>query len=94
MLILNPHSAGSGYFQNDNRASGGTLEQSDVQTCTHCQAVVLLHKPNSPYGYCRKCDNVLCAHCAKKAETEGCTPFKATIDRLLEENYRRKVSLL
>lgn len=87
LIITHPTKPGDG----EVRILGGEGRanfESAVQTCAHCQAVVELHRKDSPYGFCRKCNAVLCAMCGKKAAVEGCSPFMAAIERYQEEQYR------
>lgn len=87
LIITHPTKPGDGEVRVLGTDGQATFE-SAVQTCSHCQKVVELHRKDSPYGFCRKCNHVLCAGCGKKAVTEGCSPFKAAIDRYLEEQHR------
>jgi ribosomal protein L37AE/L43A len=87
LIITHPNKPGAGHVV-QFKSEGGVGFESDIQTCSHCQAVVEVHRKDVSYGYCRKCDHVLCATCGKKAVTEGCSPFKAAIDRFQEEQYR------
>lgn len=90
MLLGTAFNTNTGELIVDNRPGGGYLYETAIRTCTHCQANIHLHKKDSPYGYCRKCDAPICAHCATKALTEGCTPFKALVDQILEARERAR----
>jgi hypothetical protein len=85
--IGTPHTKGAGYFVNDNTVSGGTLEQADVKTCTHCQAVILMQQwrkvenGKMTGGFCVRCNAPICGQCNKRMATHGCEPFIAKIDR-------------
>jgi len=87
LVITHPTKPGDGELT-ILKSEGQVGFESAVQTCSHCQAVVEIHRKDKPYGYCRKCDHVLCESCARLAVTQGCTPFKALIDRYIEEQYR------
>ena len=87
LIITHPTKPGDGEVR--ILASDGQVGfESAVQTCSHCQRVVELHRKDSPYGFCRKCNHVLCEFCAKKYVSEGCSPFRAEIERFQEEQYR------
>lgn len=52
---------GRGYLMIDNRASGGTLEERDTMTCSHCSCVVVLNpKRVRPRAVCFRCNAYVC----------------------------------
>lgn len=66
----------------DNRASGGTLEESATVTCSHCQRVVVLNPLRTrERHYCRKCDHYICDNPACHFE---CVPIQKIFDDLKE----------
>jgi hypothetical protein len=71
---------GAGYFTNDNRASGGKLEEDDLVGCSHCQAAVRKAEWRMQGGYCRECDSPLCVTCAGTAVKFGCSNFKKLVE--------------
>ena len=79
---------GAGYYTNDNRASGGRLEEDDLVGCEHCQASVKRAEWKMHGGYCRECDSPLCITCAEKAVKFGCDNFKRLVERRWEELQR------
>ena len=70
----------AGYYRNDNRVSGGTLEEDDVKTCPHCQAVILMSKWKAFGGFCRQCNAPVCGNCGKRMEQFGCEPFMKKLE--------------
>lgn len=86
--IGHAYTRNAGYFKNDDRVSGGTLQEDDVKTCTHCQAVILMsqwRKVNAQGkmagGFCNHCNAPICPACTPKFYKEGCTPFIAKLER-------------
>jgi hypothetical protein len=85
--IGTPFARNAGYFRSDDRVSGGRLQEDDVKTCPHCQAVILMRqwrkieagKMNG--GFCQKCNAPLCASCTPKLLSEGCLPYIARLER-------------
>ena len=68
-IIGTPHTRNAGYFRNDDSPSGGKLEEADIQTCPHCQAIINLQKwKQAPVqNFCNRCmkptcDNPNCVH--------------------------------
>jgi hypothetical protein len=53
----------SGYFLNDDRASGGRFEQDDLLGCGHCPRPVKKHKWQAQGGMCYVCGKPLCFAC-------------------------------
>jgi hypothetical protein len=84
-LIGTPHAKGSGYFLNDNTASGGEKVEDDVRTCPHCQAVILMRKWRAYGGFCRQCNAPVCGLCGERMEMFGCEPFL----KILEAQFGR-----
>lgn len=88
-FIGQAHSVNAGYFWNDNTASGGTHEKSDVQSCTHCQRVIIMNEWRAvdrgsgkmSGGFCIKCNAPICAYCNKDFAQNGCVPFIKLIDQ-------------
>lgn len=87
-MIITHRLQGQGYLLNDNRNSGGSKHEADVFGCPHCQAV--LYGEHSHDYWCPKCEAPVCYSCAEKMETQGCSNFMRTIEKLIEENERRK----
>jgi hypothetical protein len=79
----------AGFLSNDNRASGGQLEEDDILGCSHCQALIRKSEWKIKGGYCYQCDQPLCLPCAEKAKRHGCANFKRQIDQQVEQAYRR-----
>lgn len=87
LIITHPTKPGDGEVR--VLASEGQVGfESAVQTCAHCQRAVQLHKKDEPYGFCRKCNHVICEFCAPQYVKEGCSPFMAKIEKYQEEQYR------
>jgi hypothetical protein len=78
-----------GYLINDDRVSGGLLEECDTTWCRHCQWPVRIVKEHGVRkGFvCMKCAGLICVACAAK---ETCEPFFAKVDRWQRERARRR----
>jgi len=72
-----------GHVVNDNRASGGILEEFDSKSCPHCQAVINMTTWKKEGGYCFKCDAPICHPCWGLMQKYGCTPFLRQVDLVL-----------
>ncbi len=83
-IIGTPHTHNAGYFRNDDRPSGGQLAQADIQTCTHCQAVIKMQNWKSDGAWCSKCEAPICGsenpECAGRTAQFGCVPFLKQIE--------------
>ena len=87
ILIGTPHTHNAGYLRNDDRPGGGKLTQADVQTCPHCQAVILMHEWSSgtESHFCTRCFKPTCG--AERCVNE-CQPYIAYIEKILNHDYR------
>mgnify|MGYP001252610740 FL=1 len=68
--------------------SGHHIFESATFTCSHCQAVVVMHPDRSrDRGYCRKCDHLICDGCetAKAVSGGECRSFKRLVDNILND---------
>lgn len=74
-IIGTPHTHNAGYYRNDDRCGGGKLSEADIQTCTHCQAVIKMQEWRVDGAWCAKCSAPICTHCGTRALTYGCEPF-------------------
>ncbi len=83
---------GSGYFRNDDRVSGGELEQDDLIGCGHCPRPVKKHKWQLKGGMCYVCGKPLCFACYEETcKTKQCTGSQEEqIIRAVNEEYRRR----
>ena len=69
---------GRGYLLQDNRASGGTLEEYATLTCAHCGVIVVLNTARTrPRGYCAKCHAYIC-------DDKACSTYCAPVDLCLD----------
>ncbi len=82
----------SGYFSNDDRASGGKLEEDDLLGCGHCPRPVKAHKWKQAGGMCFVCGKPLCFACYEEtSKTKHCTGSQEEqILRAVNEAYHRK----
>lgn len=80
ILIGTPHTRNAGYFMNDDRNSGGTKAEADIQTCPHCQCIIKMQEwRKAPIqNFCIKC---MRPACNDKRECLDCMPFMQKIDR-------------
>jgi hypothetical protein len=86
---------GAGYLFNDDRNSGGKLDEADMVTCPHCEALLRLQdwrkeREQGGGGWCRKCFAPVCGPCLDRMLVFGCEPYLKKIDQAVEENYRRQ----
>ena len=87
IVIGTPFAHNAGYQWNDDTASGGKREQHDVQTCTHCQAVILMQQwrkveeGKMTGGFCMRCNAPICGPCNKAMQHQGCVPFIAKLEK-------------
>lgn len=79
-LIGTPHAKGAGYYCNDDTPSGGQRVEDDVQSCKHCQAVVLMRQWREHGGFCRQCNAPVCGYCSDRMAQYGCEPFLRKIE--------------
>lgn len=95
-IIGTPHTKNAGWLWSDNTASGGKKVEADVQSCTHCQCVILMQEwrkvENGAMngGFCMRCNAPICGPCQTLALTKGCTPFIEFVER--ETDARIKLS--
>jgi hypothetical protein len=89
-FIGTPFTKNAGFQWNDGRASGGALEENDVRTCTHCQAVILMQQwkrvENGAMtgGFCTKCNAPICGPCNKRMQVAGCEPFLQKLEKHID----------
>jgi hypothetical protein len=77
---------GMGYLLNDNRASGGKVEEADLLGCVSCQALIDKKKWQAEGCYDHQLGGPICSTC----ERTGTQNFKQYLDRALQESYRRE----
>lgn len=85
MFIGTSHTKGSGYFINHQNARA---DESDVQTCNHCQKVILVQKEKDSVAVCMGCMKLTCGPCSTRALTHGCEPFMKKLEQYAEDQYR------
>lgn len=90
IVIGTPHTHNAGYYRNDDRPSGGKLAEDDVQTCTHCQAVIKMRKWKDDGAWCGRCEAPICTACAPRLLTHGCEPFLKQLELHVERQIRRR----
>jgi hypothetical protein len=86
---------GAGYFLNDDRASGGKLEQDDLLGCGHCERPVKKYKWTRAGGMCFVCGKPLCFECYEKShKTKQCTgSAEEEIVRIVNEAYHKEQNM-
>ena len=90
IIIGTPHTHNAGYYRNDDRLSGGKLSEADVQTCTHCQAIIKMQEWRQEGAWCHKCSAPICSHCGVRALTYGCEPFLEQLEKYLNSVIKFK----
>jgi hypothetical protein len=84
-IIGTPHAHNAGYYRNDDRCAGGKLSEADIQTCTHCQAIIKMQEWRENGAWCSRCNAPICLFCAKRALTFGCEPFVKKLEQQLKQ---------
>lgn len=89
MHIGTPNRRNAGYLMSNNTAQSQRKVEADVQTCSHCQAVVILGKEGG--NYCGKCSHVVCDQCGARMDKYGCEPFLRKLERAIgaSEQYEK-----
>ena len=78
-----------GALVNDDRVSGGKLDQADILCCAHCQCILRFDQPEKRH-LCRRGGHPICDTCKAKEMVEGCSPFTAFLDQEREKSERRQ----
>lgn len=88
IIVGTPHTKGAGYFVNDKALR--TRQQGDVQTCSHCQGVLIMQQWKDNGAWCGKCMRPICneGECAKQTALYGCVPFLRKIEQYAEAQMR------
>ncbi len=86
--IGTPHLKGAGYFLNNKDLNVSEREEADVQTCSHCQAVIKMQEWKKNGAWCGKCMKPLCLQCGKRAQIFGCEPFIKKLEQIAEKQMR------
>ncbi len=89
---------GAGYLFNDNRSTGGKVEEADIIACPHCEKLISYQEWNKERsqgggptgGWCRQCAAPVCGLCLDRMLVFGCEPFLRKIDQAVDDNYRRQ----
>ncbi len=82
---------GSGYFLNDDRASGGKKVEDDIVGCNHCHKPIKKTDWKMKGGFCTVCDRPLCHSCVERTHRFGCEgPEVLRLERALTELHRRE----
>lgn len=86
VLIGTPHTHNAGYFVNDKNLN--TRQEADVQTCSHCQAIILMQAWKNDGAFCRGCMKPICALCGDRMLTHGCEPFLKRLEMFLDATIK------
>ncbi len=91
MHVLTPHRKGAGYFLNNQGLGAREREEGDVQQCSHCECVLIMHKWKEDGGFCGRCMAPICGPCADRMQTYGCEPALKKIEAAFEHavKYRQ-----
>ena len=87
-FIGTPHTRGAGYFLNNKAEPQKNRQEADVQSCSHCQAVILMQQWKDNGAWCGKCMRPLCVKCGARAAIHGCEPFLKKIEQYAEQQMR------
>lgn len=79
-IIGTPHVHNAGYHRYDGRTHGEGVQENDVQTCPHCQAVIKMQewKKASVQNFCTRC---MKPTCDAKSCVEDCIPYLKILER-------------
>src|ERR1700692_2604905 len=93
-IIGTPHSHHAGYYSAHTRWDTSEM-RDDVQTCPHCQAVILMRTWGEHGGWCSKCAAPICNNPLCVAETArlGCVPFTKKLEAFIESQLSLKQHL-
>jgi hypothetical protein len=86
MRLATPHTRGAGYFANN--IEYGRKQEADVQTCPHCERVILMQKWKDDGGFCGRCMKPICGPCADRMLTHGCEPAMQRIERAFDSTVK------
>lgn len=82
---------GAGYFMNDDRSSGGKLDEDDLVGCGHCPKPLKKAQWKTQGGMCFVCTKPLCNHCTARALKFGCDgPEVKRVEAAVNDQYRRE----
>ena len=87
--IGTPHSRGAGYFVNNQNSAN--KQEADIQTCAHCQKVLILKDWQAEGGWCRHEMKPLCLACADRSLKFGCEPFLKTLEQHITAQMRESI---
>ncbi len=89
IIVGTPHARGSGYCVNDQALS--SRQESDIQTCPHCQKVIKMQEwAKAPVqNFCLKCMKPTCDSPA----CQDCVPFVQRLERYIANQLRVKAML-
>lgn len=88
IIIGTPGTRGAGYFVNNKETK--QRQEADVQTCPHCQAVILMQEWKKTGYWCTREMKPLCDSCAPRAAIFGCEPFMKKLEAAMEAEMRFK----
>ena len=90
MTLIITQPTNLGYFQRDERASGGENFEAPTYTCTHCERVVVMHPERKrERAYCTGCNHMICDGCgAARAAGAPCRTYAQHLDELAERETR------
>lgn len=83
--------SGAGYFMNDDRASGGKLDEDDILVCAHHGSVMKKSEWKKRGGMCMACGEPICAHCYDRTKKFGCEgPEQKRIEQAVNDLHRQE----
>lgn len=89
IYIGTPHVHNSGYYRNDDTCSGGKKVEADIQSCSHCQAVIKMQSWKEEGDWCSRCSKPICKACGEDLALNGCRPFLQKLEQSLERDFHR-----
>lgn len=82
------HIKGAGYFLNNKALGQRERQEADIQTCSHCQAVIKMQDWKQDGAWCGRCMKPICVPCGTRALIYGCEPFLKKIEQYAEKQMR------
>jgi hypothetical protein len=85
--IGTPHTHGAGYFVNDKELR--TRQEADIQTCSHCDAIIKMQEWVKKGAFCRTCMKPIChSPCGDRLKIYGCECLMKRLDQAFDANLK------
>ena len=88
-IIGTPHTHNAGYLGVETGGHNSRRVEADIQTCTHCQAVINMTSWKEDGAWCGKCQAPICGPCGDQMLLTGCLPYVKRLEMILESDEQR-----